>query len=131
MAMDLLVKSGGIQAEETDAIVVNLFEGVTEPGGATGAVDKALDGAIRDLIAGGDLRGKLNETAIFYPRGAIPPGGSSSSGWGQKRSLVWTAFARLLPWRLAKRVMRGPAGWPRSSTAAGEGAWRWGMLPRQ
>jgi leucyl aminopeptidase len=73
MAMDLLVKSGGIQAEETDAIVVNLFEGVTEPGGATGAVDKALDGAIRDLIAGGDLRGKLNETAIFYPRGAIPP----------------------------------------------------------
>jgi leucyl aminopeptidase len=70
--MDLLVKSGNIQAEETDAIVVNLFEGVTEPGGATGAVDKALDGAIRDLIAGGDLRGKLNETALFYPRGAIP-----------------------------------------------------------
>jgi len=70
--MDLLVKSGGIQAEETDAIVVNLFEGVAEPGGATGAVDKALNGAIRDLIAGGDLRGKLNETAIFHPRGAIP-----------------------------------------------------------
>src|SRR5512136_1577521 len=71
-AMDLLVKSGSIQAEQTDAIVVNLFEGVAEPGGATGAVDKALNGAIRDLIAGGDLRGKLNETAVLYPRGAIP-----------------------------------------------------------
>jgi hypothetical protein len=31
---------------ETPALVVNLFRGVKKPGGATGAVDKALDGII-------------------------------------------------------------------------------------
>jgi leucyl aminopeptidase len=70
--MDLSILSGSIQEVDADAIVVNLFEGVAEPGGATGAVEKALNGAIRDLIANGDIRGKLNETALFYPRGSIP-----------------------------------------------------------
>ncbi|RLC57953.1 MAG: leucyl aminopeptidase [Chloroflexota bacterium] len=70
--MEIRVKAGGIQAEDVPLIVVNLFEGVTEPGGATGAVDKALGGQIRALIAAGDFRGKRNETAVLYPAGAIP-----------------------------------------------------------
>jgi leucyl aminopeptidase len=45
---------------------------VTNPTGATGVVNQALNGAIGELIAGGDFRGKLGETAVFYPRGAIP-----------------------------------------------------------
>ena len=52
--MDVLIRSGSIQEVDADAIVVNLFEGVTEPGGATGAVDKALDGTIRDLVVNGE-----------------------------------------------------------------------------
>jgi leucyl aminopeptidase len=70
--VDISTQSGSIQAVDADAIVVNLFQGVTEPGGGTGAVDSALNGAIRDLIANGAIRGNLNETVIFYPRGAIP-----------------------------------------------------------
>lgn len=70
--MEIRVEQGGIQAVEADAIIVNLFKGVTEPGGATGVVDKALDGAISDLIAVGDFKGKSGETAVLYPRGAIP-----------------------------------------------------------
>ena len=70
--MEIRVKAGGIQTEDAPLIVVNLFEGVTEPGGATGAVDKALGGQIRALIAAGDFRGKRNETAVLYPAGAIP-----------------------------------------------------------
>jgi leucyl aminopeptidase len=70
--MEIRVKSGGIQAEDAPLIVVNLFEGVTEPGGATGAVDKALGGRIRALIAAGDFRGKRNEVAVLYPAGTIP-----------------------------------------------------------
>lgn len=65
--MDLSIQSGSIQTVDVDAIVVNLFEGITEPGGATGAVDKALGGAIRGLIAQGDIQGKSNETVILYP----------------------------------------------------------------
>lgn len=70
MLIDVTV--GAIQEQEAQAIVVNLFEGVTEPGGATGAVDAALDGQIRALIAGGDFRGKRNEVTVLYPHGAIP-----------------------------------------------------------
>ncbi len=70
--MQINVITGSIQEQESQAIVVNLFEGVTKPGGATGAVDAALNGAIRALIADGDFRGKLNEIAVLYPAGAIP-----------------------------------------------------------
>jgi leucyl aminopeptidase len=70
--MKVTTNQGNIQSVATDAIIVNLFEGVTVPGGATGAVDQALGGAISDLIAAGDFKGKLNEVAVLYPRGAIP-----------------------------------------------------------
>jgi leucyl aminopeptidase len=70
--MNVTVQQDGIQTVAAEAIIVNLFQGVTQPGGATGVVNEALDGAIGELIAGGDLRGKLGETAVLYPRGAIP-----------------------------------------------------------
>jgi leucyl aminopeptidase len=70
--MEVTVQQGFIQQTEADAIVVNLFEGVQSPGGATGAVDRALDGAVSDLIAGGDFAAELGETAVLYTRGAIP-----------------------------------------------------------
>jgi leucyl aminopeptidase len=54
-----------ISTVEADGIIVNLFEGVTAPGGATGAVDRALEGAITRLIADGDLKGKLNEVVVI------------------------------------------------------------------
>lgn len=70
--MNVVVQQAFIQEVEADAVVANLFKGVTRPGGATGAVDKALDGAITDLIASGDFKGKLGETAVLYSRGAMP-----------------------------------------------------------
>ncbi len=69
--MKVNVQQGNIVESSADTIVVNLFEGVTSPGGATGAVDQALDGAISDLIAGGDFTGKANDVAVLYPRGSI------------------------------------------------------------
>ncbi|MCC7352259.1 MAG: leucyl aminopeptidase [Anaerolineae bacterium] len=70
--MKVTVKQGGIQFEEAPLVVVNLFEGVTEPGGATGAVDRALGGAIREIITAGDFKGKGGETALLYTRGNFP-----------------------------------------------------------
>lgn len=70
--MEIQVIAGGIQTTKDELIVVNLFEGSETPGGATGAVDKALGGLISEAIAAGDLQGKKGETAVFYPRGALP-----------------------------------------------------------
>jgi leucyl aminopeptidase len=70
--MDIVLKHGNIAGETADLIVVNLFQGVTQPGGATGAVDHALGGAISDLITAGDCSGKTGETTLLYTRGMLP-----------------------------------------------------------
>lgn len=84
--MEIQVIQGDIQAVKVDTIIVNLFEGVTAPSGATGAVDQALDGAISDLIAGGDFKGKAGDVAVLYPRGAAGPAGAGGRS-GQGREL--------------------------------------------
>ncbi len=69
--MDVRVESGDIVAARADALVVNLFEGVDSPRGGTGAVDSALGGAISQLIALGDIRGKSGELTLIHTFGKI------------------------------------------------------------
>ncbi len=54
-----------------DIIIINLFEGVRTPGGATSTMDKALSGIISKLIRKGELSGKLGETVIVHTFGKI------------------------------------------------------------
>jgi leucyl aminopeptidase len=70
--MKIDVQQGDISSFKADAVVVNLFEGVTSPGGATGAVDRAMAGAISTLIGQGDIRGKLNEFSLVHTLGRLP-----------------------------------------------------------
>ncbi|MEJ2666731.1 MAG: leucyl aminopeptidase [Deinococcales bacterium] len=70
--MQLDTRLGDILDVQADILVVNLFQGTREPGGATGAVDAALGGALRELTASGDAGGRLGETSVLYPRGALP-----------------------------------------------------------
>lgn len=69
--MEITVEAGDITASSADAIVVNLLEGVTAPGGATGAVDRALDGAISELIAAGEIKGKPGEMTLIHTLGRM------------------------------------------------------------
>ncbi|GBD24300.1 Cytosol aminopeptidase [bacterium HR29] len=70
--MEIRVEAGDITRAAADAVVVNLFEGVKTPGGGTGAVDRALGGAISETIRLGDLTGKANEFVLLYTHGRIP-----------------------------------------------------------
>jgi leucyl aminopeptidase len=67
--LEIKVIAGDIAQIEADAIVVNLLEGVEQPGGATAAVDKALDGAISSLISRGEIKGKFGEVNIVHTFG--------------------------------------------------------------
>ena len=82
--MEVKVITGDIASVEADAIVVNLFEGVKHPGGATGAVDKALGGAITKLIEQGEIKGKLNEISIIHGLDKIPARIVAVVGLGKK-----------------------------------------------
>ncbi len=70
--MQFQVKQGHIQEEATELLVVNLFEGVTDPSGALKAVDETLNGLVTSIIAAGDFKGKLGETHLLYTDGALP-----------------------------------------------------------
>jgi len=68
----ITVEVGDIARWEDEVIVVNLFEGVAHPGGATGAVDAALGHQISAMISTGDLTGKFRDTVAFPTFDRIP-----------------------------------------------------------
>lgn len=72
--MKILAQQGDLAQFEADAIVVNLLEGVTAPGGGTGAVDKALKGIISQELKATSPRfkGKLGDTLVLPTYGKIP-----------------------------------------------------------
>ncbi len=72
MPTTINVAAGDATNYETPALVVNLFQGVTQPGGGTGAVDRALGGAISQLIADSEIRGKLGELTLIHTMERIP-----------------------------------------------------------
>lgn len=92
--MEVRVVLGSIAEIESDALVVNLFEGVTSPGGATGAVDRALGGVISDLIASGEITGKLNKTALIHTQGKMAPKRALVVGLGKSEDFDYIAAAK-------------------------------------
>lgn len=84
--MQLKILEADILTLDVDALVINVFEGTREPAGASGAVDEALGGALRELLDAGDVRGKLGETTVLYPRGALPARRVIVTGLGPRDS---------------------------------------------
>jgi leucyl aminopeptidase len=84
--MEIEVVSGDITQVAVDAILVNLFEGMDKPSGATGAVDQALGGAISQLIQEGEVKGKLGEVTLIHSLGKVPPKRVGVVGLGKKEA---------------------------------------------
>jgi leucyl aminopeptidase len=93
--MRVEVRIGAVQEVEADAVVVNLFEGVTTPGGATAAVDRALEGRISRVLAAGDFRGRLGETLVLYTDGRIPAPRVILVGLGPEASFIDLGFFKV------------------------------------
>jgi leucyl aminopeptidase len=93
--MEMKVQQGDITQVAADAIVVNLFEGVTSPGGTTGAVDSAMGGAISDLIRSGDIRGKLSEFTLVHSLGKTAAPRVVVAGLGKSGDLTYDRIRNL------------------------------------
>ena len=86
--MEIRVVQGDVAQIQVPAIIVNLFEGVQKPGGATGAVDQALDGAISQLIADGEIKGKKGENTLIHTFGKIGPSRVLVAGLGSQEDFT-------------------------------------------
>ncbi|MEE8353995.1 MAG: M17 family peptidase N-terminal domain-containing protein, partial [Dehalococcoidales bacterium] len=86
--MDLEVVTGDISGVAADAIVVGLLEGNDSLDGETGAVDAALDGAIRQLIDQGETKGKLGENTLVHTLGKLPAARVVVAGLGKEVDLT-------------------------------------------
>lgn len=89
--VDITIKPGSITEQAADLIVVDHFQGAARPGGATGAVDAALGGAIREVIDTGDFGGEAGETILLYTRGALPAARVLVVGLGDQAVLSATS----------------------------------------
>ena len=85
--MEIKVISGDIAGIEAGAIVVGFCEGMESPDGDTAAVDKALDGAVSQLINEGEIKGKLNETTLIHSLGKLPAARVVVVGLGKQDEL--------------------------------------------
>lgn len=88
------VEAGDIAAAAADAVIVNLFEGVTQPGGATGAVNRALNGRVAALIREGGFAGELGEVAVIETAGLIPARHALIAGLGWRGAFDLAAVRR-------------------------------------
>ena len=85
--MEIKVAIGDITKIEAGAIVVNFFEGMERNEGEIATIDKALDGAISQLISQGEIKGKLNEITVVHSLGKLPATRVVVVGLGKKEEL--------------------------------------------
>jgi len=106
--MEIKVIVDDITNIKADALIVNFFEGKESLDGDIAVVDKALDGAISQLISQGEIKGKLNEITIVHSLGKLPTARVVVAGLGKQPELspnkVRGAVAETCRWLRQKNV---------------------------
>ena len=85
--MEIKTVTGDINKIEAGAIILNFFEGTLQPEGDLATVDKALDGAISQLIGQGEIKGKLREITVVHSLGKLPAARVVIAGLGKPSEL--------------------------------------------
>ncbi len=86
--MEIKPVAGDIALIAVDAIVVGYFEGAGGLDGPAGAVDAALGGAIKQLVAQREIKGKLDQVVVVHTLGKLPAGRVAVLGLGKQADLT-------------------------------------------
>lgn len=81
--MNIHTQISSVTEHACSAVIVNLFEGVTSLGGATGAVDKALGGLLSQIIQQEKFEAKPGQTLLVHTQGRIPAHSVIVAGLGK------------------------------------------------
>ncbi len=82
--MKLRAVCGSILEAESDCLILSLFEGEGPSAGPLEDLDRALDGAIFNLLRDGELQGKLNQVSVLHTLGKISPKRLMVAGMGER-----------------------------------------------
>ncbi len=85
--MEIMSIVDDITRIKADAILVSFFEDTESLDGDIAAVNKALDGAISQLISQGEIKGKLNEVTLVHSLGKLPTARVVVIGLGKQTEL--------------------------------------------
>ncbi|MDP2920397.1 MAG: leucyl aminopeptidase [Dehalococcoidia bacterium] len=86
--MEIKVKTGNIRRTRADAIVLGVFEGIKRPRGDVSVINKALGGAISQLIQSGEIKGKSSEVTVIHSLGRITADRVALVGLGKRAELT-------------------------------------------
>ncbi len=86
--MKIRVVVDDITKIKADAITVGIFEATERLSGDIATIDKALEGAIAQLISQGEIKGKLNEITIIHSLGKLPASRVVIAGLGKQQELT-------------------------------------------
>lgn len=106
--MEIKVIIDDVTSVKADAVIVNFLEGAESPAGDMARIDKALDGAISQLISQGEIKGKLNEVTLVHSFGKLPAPRVVVAGLGKEAELtqnkVRGAVAETCRWLRQKNI---------------------------
>ena len=81
------VSQGDALENDSSALVIHVFEGITKPDGILSTIDSLLSGVVNSLIKDGEFTGKSTEIVRFPTLGKIKPTRVVLSGLGKKESI--------------------------------------------
>ena len=115
--MDIKTKVGNIRRTRADAIVIGVFEGIKRPRGDVSTVNKALDGAVSQLVHEGEIKGKFCEVTVIHSLGKMTPERVALVGLGKRSELTLDKIriaaaeaSRVLQKKGVKHVAIAPLG---------------------
>jgi len=107
--MRVETKAGRAEADPADVLVLTHCEGDSLSKQDAASVDKAMGGALRDLLQSKEFEGKASELALIHTQGKIPAKRVLLVGLGKKTSVGLDSIRQAMG-HAAKRVRQTKAG---------------------
>lgn len=123
--MQVDAKVGQVTSEAAEVLILTHCEGEGLAKQDAAAVDKALGGALRELIQSKEFEGKANETLLFHSQGKTPAKRLLLVGLGKKkdvtldgiRQALGHAVKRVRQAKALSCVVAAPSAMPRGASA--------------
>lgn len=108
-SMRVAAKQGRVDTETTDALVLLFCEGEGLPKEDEAILDRALGGALRELLQSKEFDGKAGEVVLFHTQGKIPAKRLILVGLGKKHELGLDQIRQAMG-HAVKRVRHAKSG---------------------